>query len=51
MKVGRVFTFLKPELAYGFRLIYNNLDKKALRYMLFKKYWKILNMLNIFWDY
>ena len=51
MKVGRVFTFLKPELTYGFQLIYNDLDKKALHYILLKKYWKILNMLNIFWDY
>ena len=49
MKVGRVFTFLKPELAYGFQLIYNDLGKN-LHYMLLKKYWKILNVLNIFWD-
>ena len=49
MKVGRVSTF-KPELTYRLQLIYNDLGKKALHYMLLKEYCKILNILNVSWD-
>ena len=48
MKVGRVFTFLKPELTYGFQLIYNGLDKKALHYILVKKILKNLKRVKRF---